>query len=77
VKQGLALLTATVTILLAIKLVRYVSRPLGLHAYHLWLVGGLVYLVCSLAILLEAPVRRVLCRVAWRLFARRAAGRLG
>lgn len=76
-KRSLVLLAATVTILLAMKLFGYVSHPLGRHAYHLWLIGGLVYLVCSLSILLEAPVRRVLRRVAWRLFARRAAGRLG
>ncbi|HTJ27116.1 MAG TPA: hypothetical protein VMA36_13235 [Candidatus Limnocylindria bacterium] len=85
-RRGLALLAATVALLLAVKLFGRLSHPLGIRAYHLWLIGGVLYLVCSLSVLLEAPVRRILRRVASRLFGRRiandpeitrAAGRLG
>jgi hypothetical protein len=73
VKRSLVLLAGTVMLLLGVKLFGYVSRPLGIHAYHVWLIGGLAYLVCSLSVLLEAPVRRVLRRVASRLFTRRVS----
>jgi hypothetical protein len=59
-KRAVLLLAATVTTLLAARLASYLTHPLSVRAYHLWLLAGLIYLVCSLVILLEAPLRRVL-----------------
>ena len=70
-KRAVLLSAATVATLLAARVERNLTHPLSIRAYHFWLLAGLIYLVCSLYILLKAPLRRVLLpRIAARVLGR-------